>query len=502
MLSLTIKELASNLRSRRWSPSDVYDSCLKQIEAISPLNAFVTVAEGSQAVESQQRWERKETLGVLDGVPIAVKDNFCIKGVRTTCASKMLANFCPPYTATVVEKLRQKGAVIVGKTNMDEFGMGSGGTDSVFGPTKNPWKACTESATADDDWYIPGGSSGGSAVAVATGASYGALGSDTGGSTRNPASRCGVVGLKPTYGTVSRHGLIPLTNSMDVPGILAKCVDDAAILYEAMAGFDPLDSTTVQTRDEMRDTTLSEEPSVSGVRVGIPAEYYCEGMSSETLDTWREIADILDRLGAVVSPVSLPHSRYSTECYSVLNACEVASNFARYDGIEFGHRAEDESSTEALYAATRHEGFNEVVRGRILAGNYFLLRKNYDQFFNKALKVRRLICEDFDKVFQSGIDLLLTPVTLTEAVKQSEWYRKDNRQRASVEDFCTQPVNMAGLPAVSVPCRLSAQGLPLSLQLIGQRFCEPLMLNVAKRIEMEVMFPRLDTQIHATGQCG
>lgn len=500
MLSLTIKELASHLKSRKLSPKDVCASCLKQMERIKSLNAFITATtEYAQARcrESQQRWERGESLGILDGIPVAVKDNFCISGIRTTCASKMLAEFYPPYTATVVDKLERRGAVVIGKTNMDEFGMGSGATDSAFGPTKNPWKTFPRPSLPPDDWYISGGSSGGSAIAVATGASYAALGSDTGGSTRNPASRCGVVGLKPTYGALSRHGLIPLTNSMDVPGILAKCVDDAAVLLEAMAGLDTYDSTTVPT-EKLRGLSLSETPSVKGVRVGIPKEYYCEGMSSETVDTWREIADRLENLGAAVTSVSLPHSQYSTECYSVLNCCEVASNFARYDGIEYGHRADDESSTEALFAATRHEGFNEVVRGRILAGNYFLLRKNYNKYFNKAMMVRRLISEDFKKVFDSGIDLLLTPVTLTEALRHSEWSEKDNRERASTEDYCTQPVNMAGLPAVSFPCRLSAKGLPLSLQFIGQRFGEKLMLDVAKRMEVELAFPRLDVQVNGT----
>ncbi|KAL1430998.1 hypothetical protein MTO96_014411 [Rhipicephalus appendiculatus] len=501
MLSLTIRELAAHFRSKTYSPLEVCSACLKDINETSCLNAFVTVLSEQaqeQAKESHERLAKNAPLGPLDGVPIAVKDNFCISGVRTTCGSRMLADFHPPYTATVVERLRKQGAVILGKTNMDEFGMGSGATDSTFGPSRNPWKYLGKDAT--DEWHIAGGSSGGSAVSVATGCAFGALGSDTGGSTRNPASRCGVVGLKPTYGALSRHGLIPLTNSMDVPGILAKTVDDAASLFNVMAGVDENDSTSVPLPEHARNLELDDEPSLAGIRVGVPREYHCPGMAPEVVDTWRYVADKLDSLGAIVSSVSLPHSQYSTECYSVLNCCEVASNFARYDGLEYGHRADNDSSTEALYASSRHEGFNEVVRGRILAGNFFLLRKNYEKYFMKALQVRRLICDDFNKVFESGVQLVLTPVTLTEAPKYSDWALKDNRERVSVEDFCTQPVNMAGLPAVSLPCRLSRNGLPLSLQLVAPRFAERDLLFAAKRLELELQFPRLDLQLHSCSQ--
>lgn len=501
MLSLSLKQLASHFRSKKYSPIEVCSACLKEAEQTSFLNAFITVLSDSaqqQAKDSQERFVKNAPLGPLDGVPITVKDNFCLAGVRTTCGSRMLADFHPTYTATVVDRLRRQGAVILGKTNMDEFGMGSGATDSTFGPTRNPWQYVNRDAT--DEWYISGGSSGGSAVSVATGCAFGALGSDTGGSTRNPASRCGVVGLKPTYGALSRHGLIPLTNSMDVPGILAKTVDDAAVLFGVMVGVDENDSTCVPYPEDARNLDLSDEPSPAGVRVGIPKEYHCAGMSPEVVDTWREVADRLASMGAIVSQVSLPHSQYSTECYSVLNCCEVASNFARYDGLEYGHRADDDTSTEALYAASRHEGFNEVVRGRILAGNFFLLRRNYDKYFTKALQVRRLISDDFKRVFESGIQLLLTPVTLTEAPRYSEWALKDNRERVSLEDFCTQPVNMAGLPAISLPCRLSSNGLPLSLQFVAPKFAERQMLSVAKRLELELQFPRLDLDLHAHGQ--
>lgn len=417
----------------------------------------------------------------------------------------MLTNYIPPYDATVVNKLVNKnGAVLMGKTNMDEFAMGSGCVDSIFNPTINPWRSglnfklkCkrnsemgTMQSKLEDDWFISGGSSGGSAVAVATGSVFAAIGSDTGGSTRNPAARVGVVGLKPTYGLVSRYGLIPLTHSMDVPGILTRCVDDAALILNELSGHDVNDSTSF--RGQLNDNTMKNiDPRK--VTIGIPKEYLCDGLSSEMIDLWNSTSDQLADLGFIIKQVSLPHTKYSISCYSVLNCCEVASNFSCYDGIEFGHRSvENENSVEELYAQSRHEGFSETVRGRILAGNYFLLRENYEKYFVQALKIRRLISNDFDNVFNKDkVDLLLTPVTLSEAPSYKNWILKDNREQVSIEDFCTQPVNMAGLPAISLPCKLSQNGLPLSLQLIGQQFKEFFMLSVAKKIEQNFDFPLL-----------
>ena len=391
----------------------------------------------------------------------------------------MLKDFVPPYNATVYQRLADAGAILVGKTNMDEFGMGSGSVDSIFGATKNVWSKDLDNPT------IAGGSSGGSAVAVASGFCSAGLGSDTGGSTRNPASYCGVIGFKPTYGLLSRHGLIPLVNSMDVPGIITRTVEDCVEIFNTIAGPDNFDSTTVKT--PFKPVSLPPEISIKGIKVGIPREYHCDGLSSEVHDIWIKIADVLEENGAEVSEISMPHTSSSIFVYSILNQCEVSSNMSRYDGIEFGHRADEDRSTEHLYAKTRAEGFNGVVKNRILTGNYFLLRKNYENHFLKALQVRRLISEDFVKAF-SSVDLLLTPTTLSDAPLLKDFTQNNNRDQCAVQDFCTQPANMAGVPALSIPIKLSSKNLPLSLQLMGPNFSERNLFKVAKFIESSVDF--------------
>lgn len=391
----------------------------------------------------------------------------------------MLKDFVPPYNATVYQRLADAGAILVGKTNMDEFGMGSGSVDSIFGATKNVWSKDLDNPT------IAGGSSGGSAVAVASGFCSAGLGSDTGGSTRNPASYCGVIGFKPTYGLLSRHGLIPLVNSMDVPGIITRTVEDCVEIFNTIAGPDNFDSTTVKT--PFKPVSLPPEISIKGIKVGIPREYHCDGLSSEVHDIWIKIADVLEENGAEVSEISMPHTSSSIFVYSILNQCEVSSNMSRYDGIEFGHRADEDRSTEHLYAKTRAEGFNGVVKNRILTGNYFLLRKNYENHFLKALQVRRLISEDFVKAF-SSVDLLLTPTTLSDAPLLKDFTQNNNRDQCAVQDFCTQPANMAGVPALSIPIKLSSNNLPLSLQLMGPNFSERNLFKVAKFIESSVDF--------------
>lgn len=529
MLSLSIRQISRKLQDGVFLPSDVCAACLQQAEKLKKLNIFVRltreVAE-IQAKEADSRYINGNIRGILDGIPVAVKDNYCTLNIETTCSSRMLETFRPQYNATVVQKLQDAGAILLGKCNMDEFAMGSGTVDSIHGPSKNIWQSgekytlirntekseeSTEriqgynaihdskmgcrnlhqlsSLNSEGDWFIAGGSSGGSAVAVASGTVFAALGSDTGGSTRNPAAYCGVVGLKPSYGLLSRHGLIPLVNSMDVPGILTRTVDDAATLLNVLAGRDPLDSTTV--KDDFITLDLSQNIDITKIRIGIPKEYHCPGMSVEVVELWSEVADILEQAGAEVIQVSMPYTPSSIACYSVLNQCEVASNMARYDGIEFGLRAAEDRSTEQLYAATRSEGFNEVVRGRILAGNHFLLQRNYSQYFVQALKVRRLIAQDFDKVWSSGIDVLLTPTTLTDAPRYSEFILRDNREQCASQDYCTQPANMAGCPAITIPIKLSEQGLPLSLQLMAQNYREGVLLAVAKWIENVVDFPCL-----------
>lgn len=497
MLGRTIKEVSLAFREGRISPTELCKKCLARIKKTQHLNAYITVTEElalQQAQQAEARLLKGAPKGPLDGIPFAVKDNFCTENVKTTCASRMLTDYTPPYNATVVQKLLDQGAVLMGKTNMDEFAMGSGSTDGVFGPVKNPWSYAAPyrertGASPDSDWVITGGSSGGSAAAVASLTSYLALGSDTGGSTRNPGALCGVVTLKPTYGLLSRHGLIPLVNSMDVPGIMTRSVNDAAIVLGILQGLDVRDSTTVPSPSPL--TELPEDFDVRNIRVGIPKEYHAPGLSEETLALWSHVADLFERAGARVEQVSLPHTQHSIVCYHVLCCAEVASNMARFDGLEYGHRSRLDSSTEVMYASTRHEGFNDVVRGRILCGNYYLLKKNYQHYFMKAQKVRRLIADDFRRVFGSGVDVLLTPTTLGDAARYRDFVQEDNRARSAQEDVFTQSANMAGLPAVCVPTALSRRGLPIGLQLIGPALQDGELLQVAQWMEQRVGFPSI-----------
>ncbi|BFF90998.1 glutamyl-tRNA(Gln) amidotransferase subunit A mitochondrial [Drosophila madeirensis] len=498
-LQWSIKQLTSSYADGQLSPRRVAEQALEDAVNLKTLNALVRLTPEEarqQALESEQRYQKKQPNSSLDGVTIAIKDNFCTKNVHTTCASRMLQDFVPPYDATVCSRLRQAGAVLLGKTNMDQFAMGAGTVDSIYGPTKNIW---SEDLT-ENNWRIAGGSSGGSASAVAAGLCFAGIGSDTGGSTRNPASYCGVVGLKPTYGLVSRHGLIPLVNSMDVPGIFARSVSDCVEVLNAVAGPDGKDSTTIRQPFTKLQLPELDAIGLGAVRIGIPKEYHCNGLSAEVLETWTKVADLLECAGASVQQVSLPNTAASIFVYSILNQCEVASNMARYDGIEYGHRAADERSTEQLYAQSRAEGFNNVVKTRILTGNFLLLRKNYDHYFEKALRVRRLIAEDFAKVFEASskedrVDILLTPTTLTEAPLYNDFSSLSNRDQCAVQDFCTQPANMAGIPAVSIPIRLSKAGLPLSLQLMSRSLNEQLLLSVARWIEAQVAFDSLDHRL-------
>lgn len=461
---------------------------------IKDLNAFISIQKEFRPDKSSN-----QNTSRLKNIPIAIKDNFCTKGITTTCGSQMLKDFVPPYNATVVEKLSNEGAVIIGKCNLDEFAMGSGTVDSIYGPTKNIWRSNIAYSVNDEevklpvDWRIAGGSSGGSAVAVATGAVFAALGSDTGGSARNPAAHCGVVGFKPTYSTVSRHGLIPLVNSMDVPSILARTISDAATVYGIICGRDPFDSTTVDI-GKPPENFFPINPSQ--IRIGIPMEYHPSGLSEEVLAAWESVASIFEKAGSSVKQVSLPHTKYSISCYSVLNQAEVASNMARYDGLKYGYRANEGASVDSLYAETRATALGQVVKARILAGNYFLLQRNYKKYFEKALKVRRLIVNDFLDVWKS-VDILITPTTLTEAPSLSEFCKLDNRQQCSSEDYCTQPCNLAGCPAISVPVRLSVNGLPIGIQLMAPNYNDFFLLAVSNWLEKNISFPKLniiDTQ--------
>uniref|UniRef100_T1HFK4 Glutamyl-tRNA(Gln) amidotransferase subunit A, mitochondrial n=1 Tax=Rhodnius prolixus TaxID=13249 RepID=T1HFK4_RHOPR len=466
MLSLGIKEVSNSLRNNVVKPKELYEECLKRAALVNRLNAFISLSKGFVHIENDN--------SLLNGIPVAVKDNFCTTNFKTTCGSKMLQDFVPPYNATVVEKLLDAGSIILGKCNLDEFAMGAGTVDSIYGPTRNVWGSDLKYSIGDKlplkkpCLRIAGGSSGGSAVAVATGACFAALGSDSGGSTRNPASFCGIVGFKPTYSSVSRHGLIPLVNSMDVPGILTKNVEDSSFVYNTICGLDPKDSTTVN----VNKITLNKDFNCRKLKIGIPKEYYCKNMSAEVVETWRYAEKILEEGGATVK------------------SCEVASNMARYDGLRYGQRAEVEHSTNQMYSETRSKNLNSVVRGRILAGNYFLLQKNYHKYFIQALKLRQLICEDFKRVWDE-VDILLTPTTLTEAPIFDEFIKFDNREQCALNDYCTQSANMSGCPAISIPVRISKNEMPLSVQLMAPNYKEESLLTLAYWIEKEVQFPLL-----------
>lgn len=483
LASATVKKLHKSYLEQSSAPNTYVDFCLNRAKETSKLNAFITITSDEakeQAIESNNRVLKKKMLP-LEGVTIGIKDNFCTKDIRTTCASNMLKNFVPTYNATIYSKLRNAGACLIGKCNLDEFAMGSGTVDSIFGPTRNPW-------SSHEDWRIAGGSSGGSAAAVASGTCTAAIGSDTGGSTRNPAALCGVVGLKPTYGLVSRYGLIPLVNSMDVPGILARNIDDIVAILNTLKGPCDFDSTTIKRNT--KDILIDDDYNLKKLRIGIPKEYHCEGMSPEVIKIWNFVAKLLENEGACLKTVSLPYTSVSIAVYSILNQCEVASNMARYDGLEYGLRTKQDYSTEELYASSRSQGFNDVVRSRVFAGNYFLLTRNYEKYFTKALKLRRLIMEDFVNVFddRNGVDLLLTPTTLSDAPSFKDFSSEHNRDQCAMQDYCTQPANMAGIPAVSIPIALSKAKMPLAVQLMGPSLSEEMLLNVAKRIENVVKF--------------
>ncbi len=410
----------------------------------------------------------------LTGIPLAVKDLICTRGVRTTCGSRILENFIPPYDAFVIGRLRAQGAVILGKLNMDEFAMGSSTENSGFKVTRNPW----------DTTRIPGGSSGGSAAAVAAGMCLGALGSDTGGSIRQPASHCGVVGLKPTYGRVSRYGLVAFASSLDQIGPLARSVGDAALLLGAVAGHDPADSTSVPL--EVPDYTAALAPDLRGVRVGIPREYEAsEGLDPEVLAAVQGAVRTLESLGAERVEVSLPHTRYAVAVYYVIAPCEASSNLARYDGVKYGLRAAAPADLMRMYRDTRSAGFGAEVQRRIIIGTYCLSAGYYDAYYGKASQVRTLIAADFKSAFDA-CDVIACPVAPTPAFRIGE--KNDDPLTMYLSDIFTISANLAGIPALSVPCGFSGAGLPIGLQLMSRHFNEEMLLRVAHGFEQATGF--------------
>ncbi|MGE5617930.1 MAG: Asp-tRNA(Asn)/Glu-tRNA(Gln) amidotransferase subunit GatA [Sphingomonadaceae bacterium] len=466
----TIHEVHDLLRTGQLSAVELTRSLLERVEAVEPLvHAYVTVTP-EVALEQAERADRRRAAGEdnpLLGVPVAIKDLISTEGVRTTCSSKMLEGFVPVYDAFVIERLREAGAVLVGKTNMDEFAMGSSTENSAFFPTLNPW----------DLARVPGGSSGGSAAAVAADATIFALGSDTGGSIRQPASLCGVVGMKPTYGAVSRFGLVAFASSLDQIGPLTKDVTDCALVLNAIAGHDPRDSTSL--RFQVPDYTKALVPDLKGIRVGVPREYFAQGIDPEVERLVRAAIDRLRELGAEVGETSLPHTGYGLASYYIIAPAECSANLARYDGVRYGYSAPDAESMWDGYFKTRQRGFGAEVKRRIMLGTYALSSGYYDAYYLKAQKVRTLIKRDFDEAWEK-FDVLAAPTSPTVAFKVGE--RTDDPLAMYASDVCTIPVNLAGLPGISVPCGFS-QDLPVGLQLIAKPLAEETLLRVAYAYE-------------------
>ena len=468
LYELTIHELRDMLRKGETTAKAVTDAVLGRIRAVDKkVSAYITVTEDiarKQAEEADRRLAAKESGSPLLGIPIAVKDNMCAEGIKTTCGSKILGNFVPPYDATVVRKLKQAGYVLCGKPNMDEFAMGSSTENSGFFITKNPW----------DLARIPGGSSGGSAAAVAAGECIGALGSDTGGSIRQPAACCGVVGLKPTYGRVSRFGLVAFASSLDQIGPITKDVTDAALLMNVIAGHDPKDSTSADIA--VPDFTKVLRKDVKGLKIGIPKEYFIEGMDPEVERAVRDAIKTLEGLGAKAVEVSLPHTGYAVATYYILATSEASSNLARYDGVKYGFRAQGAKDLLDMYMKSRSQGFGPEVKRRIMLGTYALSAGYYEAYYKKGQQVRTLIKRDFEEAFKS-VDVIATPTAPTAAFKIGE--KSADPLQMYLSDILTISVNLAGIPGISIPCGFTKDNLPVGLQLLGKHFDEERILHAA-----------------------
>lgn len=468
-----LTEIHSQLRNKQLSASDLVEESLKQIgKTDGTIKAVLRVDEEGARRQAKALDERlakgDETLGLLFGLPAGVKDNIVTKGILTTCASKILSNYDPIYDGTVSSKLRQADAVIVAKCNMDEFAMGGSNENSGFYPAKNPW----------NPEYVPGGSSGGSAAAMAARQFFFTLGSDTGGSIRQPAAFCGVVGLKPTYGRVSRFGLVAFASSLDQIGPITKNVEDAAYVLQAIAGYDELDSTSAKV--DVPDYLSALTGEVKGLRIGVPRELIGEGIDPEVKDAVLAALKQLESMGATWSEISMPHTEYAVPAYYLLASSEASSNLARFDGVRYGVRADNGATLVEMYKESRSQGFGSEVKRRIMLGTYALSAGYYDAYYKKAQQVRTLIIRDFQAAFEQ-YDVILHPTTPTTAFKLGE--KIDDPVKMYLEDICTVPVNLAGLPAISVPCGFSASGLPIGLQLVGKAFDEATILRVAHAYE-------------------
>ncbi|RMF94068.1 MAG: Asp-tRNA(Asn)/Glu-tRNA(Gln) amidotransferase subunit GatA [Nitrospinota bacterium] len=475
---LTIHEARDLLRKGEITSEALTTAFLERIDAVEEItHAYLTVCREevlAEAQEADRRIQRGEEAPLL-GIPLAIKDVICTKGVRTTCGSRILGNFIPPYDATVMQRLKAAGALLLGKTNMDEFAMGSSTENSAYGVTRNPWNPET----------IPGGSSGGSAAAVAADECTAALGTDTGGSIRQPAACCGIVGLKPTYGRVSRYGLVAFASSLDQIGPMTKDVEDAALLLQVIAGRDPRDSTSVDL--PVPDFTRALGQGVEGIRIGIPKEYFVSGIDPEVEEAvWRGIKLLAD-LGASYEEISLPHTEYAVATYYILATAEASSNLARYDGVKYGYRTPQATNLLDMYRKTRAEGFGAEVKRRIMLGTYALSSGYYEAYYRKGQQVRTLIKEDFDQAF-TRYDVIITPTAPTPAFRLGE--KVDDPLQMYLSDIFTIPVNLAGIPGISIPCGFSRSGLPIGFQIIGKPFAEEMILRVAHAFEQHTDYHR------------
>lgn len=472
LLNYTASELKEKILKKEISSVDLTKLVIERIKSVdSKIHAYVTVTE-ELALKMAQNVDKKiangEKIGELAGIPIAIKDIMCMKGILTTCSSKILNNFVPPYDATVVQKLRDADAVFLGKTNMDEFAMGSSTEQSGFFITNNPW----------DLERAPGGSSGGSAAAVAASEAVMAIGSDTGGSIRQPASFCGIVGLKPTYGRVSRFGLIAYASSLDQIGPLTKDVKDSALMMNVIAGHDPMDSTSVNVPVPNYLDSLSD--NIKGMIVGVPKEYFVEGMDKEVEKSVRNAIKKLNELGAEVVEISLPHTEYAIATYYINATAEASSNLARYDGAHYGYRAKDTDNIIEMFSKTRAEGFGTEVKRRIMLGTYVLSAGFYDAYYMKALKVRTLIKQDFDKAFEK-VDIIATPTSPILAFKIGE--KTQDPLQMYLADIFTISINLAGIPGINVPCGMTSNNLPIGLQLLAAPFQEEKLFKTSYAFE-------------------
>jgi aspartyl-tRNA(Asn)/glutamyl-tRNA(Gln) amidotransferase subunit A len=461
--------------SKAFTAKEVVQAYVNKMDSTRYLNCFITETADlalRQAIEADERIQNNEARP-LEGLPLAIKDNFCTKGILTSAASKILSNFVPPYESTITQKLKDAGVISLGKTNLDDCAMGSSTITSYYDPSINPWKK-----EGSDRDLTPGGSSGGSAASVAARSSLIALGTDTGGSIRQPASFCGIVGLKPTYGLCSRYGIVAFASSLDQAGPLTRTVQDSAIVLKHMVGHDPKDFTSVKY--PVPDYEAALTGNIKGLKVGIPKEYRMEGLDSEISEWWEKTASWLSNEGAEIVDVSLPHTRYALPVYYIIAPAEASSNLARYDGIRYGYRAPEAENLEEIYEMSRTQGFGDEVKRRILIGTYVLSSGKYEDYYLRAQKVRQKVADDFTNVFKK-VDVLLTPTTAGTAFELGE--NVADPLAMYLQDLFTVATNLAGIPAISVPVSKSKEGLPIGMQLMGPRFGEEVLLKTADVIE-------------------